>query len=160
MPSCVRAMLGLMSPQFTPEALRAVAAFLPVMADPAFRFTDDQPPAVVRPDGGIQMRGYGYDPQVGALLRTLDEFGWVYQDERFQWPQWAQSPEARALRDDPAVLARATPAQLARLLTVFARQERFSDGARLGFWESGLLLGILRRAAALADTAGRAGAAG
>lgn len=160
MPSCVRAMLGLMSPQFTPEALRAVAAFLPVMADPAFRFTDGHPPAVVLPDGGIQMRGYAYDPQVGALLRTLDEFGWVYQDERFQWPQWAQTPEARALRDDPAVLARATPAQLARLLTVFARQERFSDGARLGFWESGLLLGILRRAAALADTAGRAGAAG
>ncbi|ALW90519.1 DUF6508 domain-containing protein [Deinococcus actinosclerus] len=149
-----------MRPQFTPEALRAVAAFLPVMADPAFRFTDGQPPAVVLPDGGVQMRGYAYDPQVARLLRTLDEFGWVHADERFQWPRWAQSPEARALRDDPAVLARATPVQLARLLTVFARQERFSDGARLGFWESGLLLGILRRAAALADTAGRAGAAG
>ncbi len=154
MSSCARAMLSSMTPQLTPEALRAVAAFLPVMADPAFRFTDGQPPAVVLPGGGVQMRGYAYDPQVARLLRTLDEFGWVYGDERFQWPQWAQTPEARALRDDPVVLARATPAQLARLLTVFARQERFNDGSRLGFWESGLLLGILRRAAALAQAAG------
>ena len=106
MSSCARVMLSSMTPQFTPEALRAVAAFLPVMADPAFRFTDGQPPAVVLPGGGVQMRGYAYDPQV------------------------------------------------ARLLTVFARQERFSDGSRLGFWESGLLLGILRRAAALAQAAG------
>ena len=142
-----------MTPQYTPEALRAVAAFLPVMSDPAFRFTDGQPPAVVRPDGGIQMRGYAYDPQVGRLLRTLDEVHWVHGDDGSQWPEWIQGEEARSLRDDPAALAQASAPQLARLLTVFARQERFNDGSRLGFWESGLLLGILRRAAELADAA-------
>lgn len=142
-----------MTPQYTPEALRAVAAFLPVMSDPAFRFTDGQPPVVVRPDGGIQMRGYAYDPQVGRLLRTLDEVRWVHGDDGFQWLEWIQGEEARSLRDDPAALAQASAPQLARLLTVFARQERFNDGSRLGFWESGLLLGILRRAAELADAA-------
>ncbi|WP_245808075.1 DUF6508 domain-containing protein [Deinococcus hopiensis] len=50
--------------------------------------------------------------------------------------------EARLLRDKPGALERATPLQLVRLPLTFARQERFCDGATLGFYGSGLLLGF------------------
>lgn len=65
--------------------------------------------------------------------------------------EWMEAEEAARLLSRAEALAQATPQQLARLLTVFARQQRFIDGAMLNFWESGLLLGILRRVAALSQ---------
>ena len=55
------------------------------------------------------------------------------------------------LRAEPSVLEAATPEQLQRLLTVLIRQERFVDGALESAFESGLLVRILRRVAALAE---------
>jgi hypothetical protein len=40
-----------------------------------------------------------------------------------------ETPEARALLEDPAAMREATPEQLARVLTVVVRLERFSEGA-------------------------------
>ena len=65
----------------------------------------------------------------------------------FDWGTWKQTPEAISLRDDAQVLARATPEQLSRLLTVCIRQDRFCEGALEGAFESGLLTRILERAA-------------
>lgn len=135
-------------PDLSPSALQAVAAYLPLMTAPGFRFTDGTPPFEQTSPGHFEMHGYTYDPQVGCLLDTLLTLNWVHS---FDWPEWMQTPEAQSLKDDPQVLAQATPEQLARLMTIFARQERFSDGAMLGFWDSGLLLGILRRASELAQ---------
>ena len=45
----------------------------------------------------------------------------------------------------------ATPEQLARVLTVVVRAERFNEGAMAGAVQSGLLPRLLRRAAALAS---------
>lgn len=127
-----------------------MAAFLPVFSAPDFRFAYNDSPLRQTGENTFRMEGYDYDPQVWAFLDVLGRYGWVYSDETFGWPEWTQTSEARQLRDDPGVLAQATPLQLARLLTVFARQERFSDGAMLGFWDSGALLNILRRAEQLA----------
>jgi len=138
------------TPELTPEALREVAAFLPVFNTPDFRFAHNDSPLRQTGEKSFEMVGYSYDPQVWAFLDVLERYGWVYNDETFSWPQWAQRGEAGQLRDDPSVLAQATPLQLARLLTVFARQERFSEGTMLGFWDSGVLLGILQRAQQLA----------
>ncbi|QFP78406.1 hypothetical protein DAAJ005_14080 [Deinococcus sp. AJ005] len=127
-----------------------MAAFLPIFTAPDFRFAHNDSPLRQTGEKSFEMVGYAYDPQVRAFLDVLGCYGWVYSDDIFGWPEWAQTDEARQLRDDPGTLAQATPIQLARLLTVFARQERFNDGAMLGFWESGVLLGTLRRAEQLA----------
>ncbi len=83
---------------------------------------------------------------VGALVAAAHADGWVLTD--FDWPGWHGTAEAQALRNDPS---RATPRQLAQLLTVVIRQDRFVEGALLDAFESGLMLRILRRAAALAQ---------
>ena len=140
-----------MTPELTPGALREVAAFLPIFEDPDFRFAHNDSPLRQTGEKSFEMVGYAYAPQVRAFVDVLYRYGWVYSDETFGWPEWAQTDEAAQLRDDPDTLAQATSLQLARLLTVFARQERFNDGAMLGFWESGVLLNILRRAATLAE---------
>jgi hypothetical protein len=55
------------------------------------------------------------------------------------------------LRDDPNALKNATPEQLAKLLTVLIRQERFCDGVLNSAFKSGLLTGILERVAVLLE---------
>jgi hypothetical protein len=74
---------------------------------------------------------------------------WVLRD--FDWSEWMQTPEAIALRDDTEVLKRANPDQLAKLLTMLIRQDRFVEGSLAETFDSGLLTAILRRAAALAE---------
>jgi|SRR6476660_5462941 Family of unknown function (DUF6508) len=77
------------------------------------------------------------------------DLGWAMRD--FDWPTWKQTPEAETLRDDRQVLARAMSEQLARLLTVCIRQDRFCEGALEGAFNSGFLTRILERAADVLD---------
>jgi hypothetical protein len=130
----------------TEPNLKALAAFLPTVTDPAFK-----PGEVVSPprgaDGVMQMPYVRYDETVHTFLEAAYAEGWVLRS--FDWPDWAGSEEAARLRDDPAALARATPEQLMRLLTVCIRQDRFSDGALLSAFESGLIRRIVQRAADL-----------
>jgi hypothetical protein len=65
-------------------------------------------------------------------------------------PSWANTPEAIALHGDRAVLARATPDQLAMLLTALIREDRFNQGALGDSFESGIMTAIARRAKELA----------
>ena len=74
---------------------------------------------------------------------------WVLRD--FSWPEWKDTEEAIALYRDPDVLAQATRRQLAQLLTVFIRQDRFVEGGLLGDFRSGHILAIVRRAAKLLE---------
>lgn len=124
--------------------LRALAAFLPIVADPAFK-----PGEVVSPprgdDGVMQMPFVSYGEAVHAFLEAAYAEGWVLSG--FDWGSWKDTDEAARLRDDPAVLAQATPEELMRLLTVYIRQDRFSDGVLLDAFESGLIRRIMRRAA-------------
>ena len=46
----------------------------------------------------------------------------------FDWSDWMETPEARELIDNPQRVAAATPAQLAKLLTVYIRGDRFNEG--------------------------------
>jgi hypothetical protein len=83
----------------------------------------------------------------GSFEQMAYELGWVMRD--FDWGTWKQTPEAISLRDDDQALSQATPDQLARLLTVCIRQDRFCEGALEGAFESELLTRILERAAAI-----------
>ena len=130
------------------ERLRALADYLPRLESPGFEFghwheTEEKEP-------GVTTLGYFEDGSVSsALVKAAYETGWVLPT--FDWGEWQGSLEAGQLRDDSAALERATPDQLARLLTVLIRQDRFVEGALNDAFESGLLTGILRRAAVLAD---------
>ncbi len=122
------------------ERLDALAAFLPQFEVPAFEFGRMESPPGAMPY-------YTFSPLASCFIKTCYEMDWV---KAFEWAEWKNTPEAAQLRDDPSVLEKATFEQLSRLLTVLIRQDRFVEGALGSAFESGLLSGILRRAAVLA----------
>ena len=74
---------------------------------------------------------------------------WVSGD--INWGAWMKTDEAKKLRDDPTALAKASDYDLACLLTTLIRQDRFCEGSLEGAYDSGLLTGILQRAASMLD---------
>lgn len=118
------------------QRLRALVEFLPVFLAPGFEF------------GRYDARGYwDYSDASEEFIRAVYRHGWI--DTGFDWSEWMGTDESRALREDSAVLAGATPQQLARLLTAYVRGDRFCEGALEGAFKSGLLVRILERATAL-----------
>ncbi|TXM97522.1 hypothetical protein FV242_31305 [Methylobacterium sp. WL64] len=100
------------------------------------------------PPGSFAPATFLLNAEVQRFVADCSTHGWVLGG--FDWVAWAQTPEAQRLRDDPAALARAGEHQLAQLLTVVIRQERFVEGALAAAFAKGLILGILRRAEQLA----------
>lgn len=98
--------------------------------------------------GNLTMPHYLFCKDADAFIKTCYECGWILTG--FDWPSWQDTPEAINLRDNPDTITNATPDQIAKLLTVLIRQERFSDGTLAGAFESGLLGAILRRTVVLA----------
>ena len=130
------------------ERLRQLATFLPRFEQPGFEFGTWVHPASPEP-GVIVMGYYARSRTADAFVQMAYDFGWVLSD--FDWSAWAQTQEATQLRDNPKALAASSPDQLARLLTVIIRQDRFCEGAIASAYEAGLLTGIVRRAAQLAS---------
>lgn len=131
--------------------LRALARFLP-----EFERADFSPGSWIemrkREDGVYTMPYATLSPSASEFLQAAYEGGWV--QEGFDWPKWKETEEAEALYRGPGLLAQASPQQLAKLLTVAIRQDRFVEGGLLDDFRSGLILGIVRRAAALVAAAG------
>jgi hypothetical protein len=100
----------------------------------------DQPGVMILPYFSLSEMAWSFEQKAYDL-------GWVMPD--FDWGARKQTPEAISLRDDDQASAQATPDQLARLLTVCIRQDRFCEGTLEGAFESGLLTRILERAAVL-----------
>ena len=134
------------SPLPLKDRLHVIAAFLPLFEHPGFTFGDWDEPEYVEP-GVTTMSDFQFSGVAYAFIKTAYDHGWVCTD--FNWPDWAHSPEAEGLRDDPVKMANATLEQLSRLLTVVIRQERFCEGALESAFESGLLTAICQRAAQL-----------
>ena len=131
------------------QRLQALAGFLPQFERDGFVF-GQWSPSSEREDGVTILPHYSLSPTAASFLRTAYNQNWVLTD--FAWPSWMKTAEAISLRDDPLALAAASPTQLAQLLTVLIRQDRFVEGALGSAYESGLLTRILRRAAVLAQT--------
>lgn len=127
------------------KRLRAITAFLPEFEKPGFVFGQLGP--IKTAEGALTIPVYMFSDAANAFMKAAYDAGWVV--EPFNWPEWMGTPEAEQLRDDPAAIARADVDQLAKLLTVLLRQERFCDGSLGDAFESGLLTSILRRAAAI-----------
>jgi hypothetical protein len=127
------------------QQLRRIGKFSQVFKRKGFRFGK----MVFRdPDTGETTMHYSFSKEAETFLKTCRECGWVLGD--FDWRTWQDTSEARELRDNPDAMARATPDQIAKLLTVLIRLERFCTGSLASAFESGFLGSILRRAAALA----------
>ncbi len=126
------------------QRLEALAAFLPQFESPDFEFGHMESPSG-------KMPYYTFSPLASSFIKTCYEMDWV---KPFDWAEWMRSSDAIQLRDDPSALEKATFDQLSRLLTVVIRQDRFVEGALGGAFESGLLVGVLRRAAVLAAESG------
>jgi len=128
--------------------LRVLARFLPEFERAGFSpgdWTDMQ-----KGEDGVHTMPYAtLSPAASDFVQAAYDGGWVLQD--FNWPEWKDTNEAIGLYRDPDLLAEATPRQLAQLLTVFIRQDRFVEGGLLSDFESGHILGIVRRAAKLLE---------
>jgi hypothetical protein len=124
------------------KRLEAITRFLPEFEDPEFEFGRWEEPEDATP--GVITLDYFLISRTGQeFIRACYDHGWVIN---FDWPEWKGTEEAKSLRDEEEVLNQADPEQLAKLLTVLIRQERFVDGALNSAYESGLLVGILIRA--------------
>ena len=124
------------------DRLHALAVFVPRFEAPDFQFG-----VWTSHEKDVRVAHYAVGATGLAFLETCSSMGWVLKD--FDWPAWLKSEGAIDLHDDADRLATATADQLARVLTVLIRSERFVDGALAVRAESGSILNILRRAASL-----------
>ena len=126
--------------------LAALAAFVPVLAAPGFSFGRwEQAPTDA--DGTIHMPYVELGPDAEAFLRAVRTGGWLLPG--FDWNAWALTDAGRAMTTDQRAVAAASPGDIARLLTALIRADRFYEGTLASAFESGLMLAVARRCAAL-----------
>ena len=124
------------------ESIRALAPFAARIREPAFQFGSwhDQD---ANADGSISMPWFDFSDDAQAIIAAAA--GWILPG--FDWPAWQHTAEAERLLSDPAALAEASPKQIARILTLLIRQDRFVEGELARVYESGLLRRALERVA-------------
>jgi hypothetical protein len=128
------------------ERLDELAAFLPIFEDSGFSFGSwigGKP----MPHLQLHMPSFVPSDPAEAFVRMAHDMGWVLPD--LAWKSWKDGGEAGELLNNSETLARATPEQLAKLLTVLVRQDRFVEGSLAQAFDSGFLVAIVRRADAL-----------
>ena len=127
------------------ERLRPLADLVPLLEAPDVDFGHwDSDPTI---DGTEHLPWFIPGPDADACREAVARGRWVITG--FDSMAWLKTPEGRSLRDDPDALETATPAQLEKLLTAIVRSDRFVEGSLEGAFESGLLVRIASRAAAL-----------
>jgi hypothetical protein len=130
------------------ERLQAMTCYLPALEDPDF--SPGEVHSGKKTESGSFIMPYVVLGDVAeAFVTSAYDRGWVLPG--FHWVSWCWSDDAQALCNDPSALARAKPMQLLYLITALIRQDRFSEGALLNAFRGGLILGIVRRAAAIVE---------
>lgn len=125
------------------QRLNALSAFLTEFENPDFVFGTWAGGELIGPNT-YNMPYVAFSDQASKFVHTCYDEGWVLMD--FNWPEWAQTDEAQAFVKAPELIERASADDLAKLLTVCIRQDRFCEGALLHAFESGFLTEILKRA--------------
>ncbi len=123
-----------------------LARFLPEFERPGFS-AGAWSEARTRRDGMVEMPYVVLSPTAREFEQAAYAGGWVL--EEFDWSDWMGTEEWAALRDGGIPVAQATVRQIAQVLTVLIRGDRFSEGYLLDAFKSGLILAIVRRAAQL-----------
>ena len=132
----------------TPAQLRCLAAWLPVLEAPGFspgRWQGGE----ADERGAIQMPWFEYDARIAGWPGGCDGDGLILMG--FDWMAWLATPDGQALAADPAAIAHASVADLARLVTAIVRGDRFTEGNLAAAIEGGFVTAICRRAAALLE---------
>jgi hypothetical protein len=128
--------------------MRGLAAFLPDFSAPDFSF-GEWVSSERREDGVITLGYFDFSPRASDFIQSTYDLGLIRPE--LGWPSWLQTPEARALLNEPEKVASASAEQLSNVLTALVRGDRFNDGLLARAWESGMLLAIVRRAAVLSE---------
>ena len=128
--------------ELAPPQLDGLASLLPAFEAPDAEFGTWKGGDELEP-GSFTMPWFSQSEVTSRFLDVAYRDGWVRPD--FDWPAWEETPEARRLRDDREAIEQATVLELARLLTVVIRSERFGEGAVAEAIESGLVTAVLRR---------------
>jgi Family of unknown function (DUF6508) len=123
------------------QRLEALAKYLPIFTAPGFQFSEVVP--AKRKGDVIQMGWTSYGPEAQSFMQDCYDYGWV---QSTHWMEWMRSDEAQALSEDAARMASATVEELAKVLTVSLRRDRFMDGSLAGDFERGLITRIVARA--------------
>lgn len=124
------------------ERLEALASFAPIFRNPTFeagKWKGSMNP-------GDQMPWFDFNEKVSSFKQSLYDYGWVLGTN---WSSWMKTADAQRLSTYPAALEIATPAQLAKVLTVSARRDRFMEGSFAADIDSGLIGRVIQRAVAL-----------
>lgn len=128
-------------------SLEPLAGFLDDISQPDFSFGEWVPAERPAP-GVVTMAYFAFSPTGLALIAAMP----IRAD--FDWTAWKDTDEGRRLLSDPAALAQATPDELVMVSTALLRSDRFTDGALANAWASGMIRGVVERAAALVGHAG------
>jgi hypothetical protein len=138
----------------TPEAnfddatitkLDELARFVAVFAAPDFSFAEWRNSEPDEP-GVRDMPFVEYSKTAIEFVEMAYASGII---EEFDWPKWTKTSTAKRLLRSPTQIAKATPEQMFRLLTVYVRGDRFNEGMLLSAFESGFLMAIVGRAEAI-----------
>ena len=130
------------------ERLHGLASFVTVFEAPGFEFGRWKQPTE---EPGVMVPPHFTLGKAGAeFVKACYDLGWILAD--FDWPEWKETPEALNLRDDSAGIENASFDELAKLVTVLVRQDRFVEGGLSEAFEAGLLIRIVRRCAILENT--------
>lgn len=132
--------------ELAPPQLDGLAELLPAFEAAEAEFGEWKGGEELEP-GSITAPWFAPSELTSRFLEVAYRDGWVRPD--FDWGEWAATPEAQRLRDDRGALAQATVPDLARLLTVVIRSDRFVEGTLDWAIESGLVTAVLRRIAQL-----------
>ena len=130
------------------QCMQEMTRYLPALEDPDF--SPGEVHSGEKTESGSLIMPYVVLGDVAEeFVATAYERGWVLPG--FDWVSWGRSEDAQELFSNPSALARAKPMQLLYLITAVIRQDRFSEGTLLNAFRAGLVLGIVRRAAAIVD---------
>ena len=127
--------------------LLSLAAFRPIFENP--HFVAGTRPDVAIGSGEFTLDGIVYGEAALQFERACYDGGWVRSD--IDWSCWQETSEARDLWFDEQALSAASAEQLAKLLTLIIRQNRFVGGLMFQAFEEGPVLRIVRRAEALLE---------
>jgi hypothetical protein len=123
------------------QRLEALAKYLPIFTTTGFSFAEAVPPKQ-RADG-IEMGRMRYGEEAQAFMQDAYDYGWVQGTD---WVEWMRTEEAQALSQEPARMAVANIDEMAKVLTVSLRRDRFMEGSLAADFESGLITRVVRRA--------------
>jgi hypothetical protein len=113
---------------------QAILNFLPVFEQPDFKSGE-----WISTEGSLPY--YNYSTEVLDFLKVLGKHKFII---RFAWPDWE---EGRRLVGNPELLQRSNLLTLQKLMTMFVRADRFSEGFLAQMFETGNIVMILKRLA-------------